>query len=206
MDDWQWGVPCRYIRWISCPSQGPSAALRLFRTWCQCTSLDNREFALKPLIRGVNRGHVLQRLLRVSFSLPLYCFSLLVSWNVKFDGFCFIDSFSCGYSEKWVKEALFLPVCTVAYRLNSFTEENSGGLPGLFEMVSSQPEMSLHLPSCRPLLSTYCWPVLMRLHWKGLVSSLRSFLLQGFCLYSFLVGVFWVGFPWPPRSLEFKAI
>lgn len=184
MDDWQQAVLCRYIWCISCPSQGPSAALRALSNLVPVYILGQQGICTEAANKGPERTT---------------CYSFF--WGS-------VPHFPCHIFHCWFRETLTDFASLMLFLVA--TQKNESKKLGLFPsalwligwthsqekwqrapwlvlvealeslMVSSQPEMSLHLPSCRLLLSTYCSPMLMGLHWKGPVSSLRSFPSTGF--------------------------
>lgn len=203
------GVSCRYIWWISCPSQGPSAALRALSNLVPMYILGQQGICTETANKGLNRGHVLWLLLGAVSHFP--CNTFHCWFRETLTDFASLMLFLVATQKNASKKlGLFLSALWLMGWTHSQEKWQRAPWLVLVEaleslMVSSQLEMSLHLPSCRLLLSTYCSPVLMSLHGKGPVSSLRSFPSTGFLSLQ-LFGRSMMGVPWPPRSLEFKAI
>lgn len=184
MDDWRRECHVDTSDGSLAPVRVPQPLSELFQTWCQCTSLDNKECAQKLLTRGVNRGHMLQLLLGAVSHFPCKIFHCW--FREMLTDFASLMLFLVATQKNASKKLGLFPS---ALWLMGWThsQEKWQRAPWLVLvealeslMVSSQLEMSLHLPSCRLLLSTYCSPMLMGLYGKGPVSSLRSFPSTGF--------------------------
>lgn len=125
MDDWQQAVLCRYIWCISCPSQGPSAALRALSNLVPVYILGQQGSHTEAANKGPERTTC------YSFfwgSVPHFPCHIFHCWFCEtLTDFASLMLFLVANCEKWVKEARFIPVCTVAYRLNSLPGKMAEG-------------------------------------------------------------------------------